>query len=76
MLQAFWQSGQPLGPDEIIMINRIVADFRRERKLEADSEEALRAAAELLKWFRTGVTQSGKLRELLYSLTPPQPPTK
>ncbi|MDM9627648.1 hypothetical protein QTL95_17230 [Rhizobium sp. S152] len=67
MFQAIWEREQPLGPDEITMIDRIVTDFCRERKLATDSEEARKSAGELLKWFRAGVTDAVKLRELLYS---------
>jgi hypothetical protein len=49
------------------MLQHIVTDYCRERNLESGSRDAQEAASELLKWFQAGVTESVKLREMLYS---------
>lgn len=68
MFQAFGSRGkQPLGPDELSMVQGLIKDYCRERAVEPTCQEAQDAAKELLGWFQLGITDSARLRELLNS---------
>lgn len=67
MFQALGEGAQPLGPDEFLMLQRIVADHCREQGVAIDSHEGREASRELLRLFQLGMTENGKLRNALRS---------
>jgi len=68
MFQVFDSRGkQPLGPEEVSMVQALIRDFCRERAFEPTCPEAQDAARRVLGWFHDGVTERGKLHELLRS---------
>lgn len=68
MFQAFDSRGsQPLGPDEVSMVQGLVKEFCEARAVAPDCQEARDAAKELLRWFQIGVNDKNRLRELLNS---------
>ncbi|MGO4441620.1 acetyltransferase [Rhizobium sp. RAF56] len=68
MFQAFDKDGQqPLGPDEVSMMQGLITDYCRENSLDRADSAAQEAARHLLGWFQRGVTDRARLRELLHS---------
>lgn len=68
MFQAFDSGGkQPLGPDEVLMVQGLVKEFCEAKSIDSGCPEAHAAAKDLLGWFQAGVTDKNRFRELLTS---------
>ncbi|MBB4570751.1 hypothetical protein [Rhizobium leucaenae] len=67
MAQAFGSRTPPLYPEDVVMMQTLLAAYCEDRCCEKAGVEAQEAARELVYWFQIGVTKQSQLRELLYS---------
>lgn len=67
MFQVFGDAGAGFSPGELAMVRDLLEEYCAARQLDKKGADAEDAAREIVTWFRIGVTEEARLRELLAS---------